>query len=211
MMINFDLWISFVATVIILAITPGPSVLLATANSMNHGLKNTLGTILGDLSANLIQIFLASVGLASILLASNEIFQLMKWVGVGYLIYMGVRKWINNETPLVLNKSNQGKSFLKLYSQGFLVSASNPKAIIFFAALFPVFIDPMLPFITQIIILAITFICIDGITLLIYAHFATRLKSHLQNKKKLYLQNRIIGSLLIGSGILLSFVRKSNN
>ena len=89
------------------------------------------------------------------------------------------------------------------------MSAANPKAIVFFAALFPLFIDPHLAFGPQIVYLALIFLAIDGISLLIYAFFATKLKAYLENQKKVYLQNKIIGILLISSGILLSMVKRS--
>ena len=91
---DFTLWLSFVGTVLILVWTPGPSVLLATANSMKYGAKKTTGTILGDLTANLLQITLASAGLASIVISSGELFQVIKWLGVVYLVFMGVKKII---------------------------------------------------------------------------------------------------------------------
>ena len=96
-------WFSFVATVTILVITPGPSVLLATANSMKHGSAKTIGTILGDLSANLCQIILASIGLASIVISSGSIFQIVKWCGVAYLVYMGIMK-ILSKPEIILKK-----------------------------------------------------------------------------------------------------------
>ena len=92
---EFSIWIAYVATVTILVITPGPSVLLATANSMKYGANKAVGTILGDLSANLCQIVLASIGLASIVISSGELFQLIKWCGVAYLIYMCIMKIIS--------------------------------------------------------------------------------------------------------------------
>lgn len=204
-------WISFVGTVLIIGITPGPSVLLATANSMNHGIKKTTGTILGDLSANTLQIILSSLGLATIVVSSGEIFNLIKWVGVGYLIYMGVVQLISNPKVGQFNKKEKEKSFLKLYSEGFLMSAANPKAIVFFAALFPLFIDSNLVFIPQVVILGITFLAIDGICLLFYVNFASKLKNYLENQKKVHLQNRIIGTLLILSGIALSTVKRTSN
>lgn len=209
-MVDFDLWISFVMTVGLLVFTPGPSVLLASANSLNHGFKNTVGTILGDLSANLIQMILAAAGLASLLMASGEIFLLMKWAGVIYLIAIGVKKFFSrsNFLPTQVNKTRS--SFRRLYFQGFLVSASNPKAIIFFSALFPVFIHPGWPFIPQLAILALTFILLDGFSLLLYAYFARRMQRVLADQKRLGWLNRIVGSLLIGSGVFLSFVRRSN-
>lgn len=207
---DLTLWISFIGTVLILVFTPGPSVLLATANSMKYGAKKTTGTILGDLSANLLQIILASAGLATIVISSGELFQLIKWFGVAYLIYIGIRKIIT--TPKIeLNKRNsKERNFLDLYTEGFLMSAANPKAIVFFAALFPLFINETLPFIPQVIILGITFLVLDGISLFVFTHFAMKLKEYLENKEKVHLQNKIVGSLLILSGVMLSFVKRTN-
>ncbi|PKV52712.1 threonine/homoserine/homoserine lactone efflux protein [Aquimarina sp. MAR_2010_214] len=207
---NLTLWISFIGTVFIIAVTPGPSVLLASANSMNYGTKKTVGTIFGDLSANAIQILLSSLGLASIVISSGDIFGLIKWIGVGYLIYMGVTKIISKPNVEQFKKENREKDFLKLYSEGFFMSASNPKAIVFFAALFPLFIDESLAFAPQVLLLGITYLLIDGISLFMYVRFASRLKKYLENKEKIHLQNKIIGSLLIFSGVLLSMVRRTN-
>ncbi len=208
---NLTIWISYVGTVLILTLTPGPSILLATSNSMKYGAKKTTGTILGDLSANLLQIILASTGLASIVVSSGEIFQLIKWFGVLYLIYLGIRSIIS--TPkIVLDKSDSGdKNFLKLYTEGFFMSAANPKAIVFFAALFPLFINEHHPFLPQVLILAITFLVLDGLSLSFYTHFATRLKDYLEDKEKVHLQNKLVGTLLILSGLMLSLVKRTSN
>ena len=209
-MMDLDLWTSFVMTVGLLAFTPGPSVLLVSANSLGHGFKNTLGTILGDLSANLVQMMLATAGLASLLMASGEMFLLMKWAGVIYLIAIGVKKFFSKGHSVPVSVDRSRSSFRRFYLQGFLVSASNPKAIIFFSALFPVFIHPGLAFIPQIATLALTFILLDGLSLLLYARFAMQMQRILADRQRLGWLNRIVGSLLIGSGIFLSFVRRSH-
>ena len=208
---NSTLWLSFLGTVLIICVTPGPSVLLATANSMNHGSRKAIGTILGDLSANTLQITLSALGLATIVTSSGEVFRFIKWIGVGYLIYMGVMKLIAKPKVGDFQKEKDDKSFFKLYSEGFLMSASNPKAIVFFAALFPLFIDPSLPFTPQVVILGLTFLAIDGTCLSIYVHFASRLKTFLENKQKIHLQNKIVGTLLILGGIMLSFVKRTGH
>ncbi|VAW15327.1 hypothetical protein MNBD_BACTEROID03-828 [hydrothermal vent metagenome] len=207
---DLTLWISFIGTVLILTLTPGPSVLLITANSMKYGKKKTTGTILGDLSANLVQIILASAGLATIVISSGELFQSIKWFGVLYLIYMGAKKILVEPDIEINATSSKQKSFKSLYIEGFLMSAANPKAIVFFAALFPLFINKDLPFLEQVAVLAITFLVLDGLTLLIYTHFATKLKEYLENKRKASLQNKIVGSLLILSGFMLSLVQRTN-
>ena len=207
---ELTIWLSFVGTVLILAFTPGPSVLLATANSMKYGPVKTLGTILGDLSANLLQIILASAGLASIVIASGDLFQAIKWLGVTYLIYTGVMKMLKQPAIKFSGEGLKERGFWKLYAEGFLMSAANPKAIVFFAALFPLFIDQSLPIIAQISILTITFLSIDGLSLVIYVQFANRLKGYLENSRKVHLQNKIVGLLLILSGLLLSRVQRVN-
>ncbi len=172
---DFTLWISFVGTVLVLTLTPGPSVLLVTANSMKYGAKKTTETILGDLSANLVQIILASAGLASIVLSSGELFQFIKWLGVLYLIYIGVKKIVTEPDIEISTEKEFHKSFKGLYAEGFLMSAANPKAIIFFAVLFPLFINGSLPFLKQVVILAITFLVLDGLSLMVYSfHFKIR-------------------------------------
>lgn len=210
-MIDSTLWLSFVATVFILVITPGPSVLLASANSMKYGAKKATGTIFGDLSANLIQIMLASAGLATIINNSGEVFQWIKWLGVAYLVYMGIQKLTENSTIEIKSNTTKEKSYFKLYTEGFLMSAANPKAIVFFAVLFPLFINESMPFIPQVGILAITFLLLDGFSLLVYTRFASTLKTYLENKEKVGLQNKIIGVLLIISGVLLSLVKRVHN
>lgn len=208
---EMTLWLSFVGTVLILVITPGPSVLLATANSMKYGKGKTLGTIAGDLSANLCQIILASAGLATIVVSSGEVFQFIKWCGVAYLIYMGIMKIAYKPRIDLSSDKKENGSFAKLFLEGFLMSAANPKAIVFFAALFPLFLNQTNPLLPQIAILAISFLVLDGLSLVTYAVFAERLKSYLENQEKVHLQNRIVGGLLILSGIMLSMVKRTNH
>lgn len=207
---ELTIWLSFVGTVLILVITPGPSVLLATANSMKYGVGKTTGTILGDLSANLCQIILASLGLASIVVRSGELFQIIKWCGVAYLIYMGVTKILAKPNIQLSVSTGEERNFSKLFMEGFLMSAANPKAIVFFAALFPLFINANMAFLPQVIILSLTFLVLDGLSLLFYSLFAERLKVYLENQEKIHLQNKIVGALLILSGLLLSMVKRTN-
>ncbi len=208
-MISFELWLAYVATVSIIVITPGPSVLLAASHGMSHGLNKTYDTISGDLSANIIQMTLAALGLGAILLASESLFYGMKWVGVGYLIYMGIKQWLTSPQNMFKLEKEKSTSTKKLFITGFSVSASNPKAILFFAALFPMFIDPALAKLPQIIILGITFIILDGSSLIIYAKFAEKIKSWLESKGKANYQNKIIGTLLLLAAGALSLVKRN--
>ena len=197
---------SFVVTVAIFTLTPGPSVLLVTANSLAHGPSKTIGTILGDLTANSLQILLASIGIASVVQSWPEGFQVLKWFGVSYLMFIGVKKLVQRNFSKSESTRNNQKGFAQLYFQGFLMSAVNPKAIIFFAALFPLFLNSTAPLAPQVSILGITFLSIDGVSLFIYAMLAFQLGSGLSNHSR-RLQGKIVGIILIICALLLSLKR----
>ncbi len=198
---SFELWITYVGTILVLMITPGPSQLLMLSNSIGNGFRRSLATASGDLTANLLQMIVASLGLASIILKAQALFMIIKWAGVAYLIYLGIKLICSNNDNR--NVSSQRTSVGRLYLQGFLTSAANPKAVIFFAALFPQFIDTSSQLLNQFAILSITYLTIDGLFLCCYGKFADAL-----NKNQLPLiintrMNYLAGSLLIGAAILL--------
>lgn len=138
---SMNLWIAYIGTVLLMMSTPGPSQLLMLSNSIGNGFRRSLFTAAGDLSANLVQMIVASVGLASVLASSTTFFVAIKWAGVGYLVYLGLKLLLARKPPESALEPPK-RSARALYWQGFLTSAANPKAVVFFAALFPQFIDP---------------------------------------------------------------------
>ena len=197
---SFEVWLAYVGTVLVLMITPGPSQLLMLSNSIGNGFKRSLATASGDLSANLLQMVVASLGLASLIVKAHTLFLFIKWAGVAYLVYLGAK--------IVLSSGNGKKSgsrrtsIKKLYLQGFLTSAANPKAVIFFAALFPQFIDPSLPLFTQFVVLSATYLTIDGLFLCCYGKFADTISAR-QSAYAGRIMNYVAGSLLVGAAVLL--------
>jgi len=160
---------------------------------------------MGDLTANAIQMVIAAAGLATILYTSQYAFVIIKWLGVAYLIYMGVRQFFKKTNP-ELSENGGEKSVRALFMQGFVTSASNPKAIIFFAALFPQFVDPASPTASQFAILGLTYLVMDGFFLSIYGIFASWIRQQFSKHIAKHL-NRISGSFLILAAILLGFKR----
>ncbi len=120
---------------------------------MNHGSRKAVATILDDLSANTLQILLASLGLATIITTSASVFNAIKWVGVAYLIYLGISKLLSKAGTNNLLEEKREKSLFKPYSEVFLMSASNPKATAVIAAFCPLPIDQRRPFAPQVIAL----------------------------------------------------------
>ena len=198
---NIEIWIAYLSTVLLLMSTPGPSQLLMLSNSIENGFRRSIFTACGDLTANFLQMLVASYGLASVIRGSAEFFIWIKWAGVGYLIYLGLRQIFARRTIDVQGQRKE-RSLASLYWQGFITSASNPKAVIFFAALFPQFINPSEPLLSQFAILSATYITIDGTLLCFYGLFAQWVSVRLRSRYGQYF-NRVTGSLLIGAAILL--------
>lgn len=170
---SIETYLLYLGTVLVFfAHPPGPSQLLFIGGSMQHGLKRALPIMAGDLSANALQIIIAGFGLASLIALSASAFTAIKWMGVAYLVWIGIRM-IRDAT-----RTRQIKEAPKrgvLFRRGFMTSAANPYAVVFFAALFPQFIDPQMAVTPQVAILGLTYLVIDGAILVAMGATATRL------------------------------------
>ncbi|MGO2234570.1 MAG: LysE family translocator [Marinomonas sp.] len=196
---SIEVWLVYFGTVLAFMFPPGASHILMLSNSIVNGFKKSIATACGDLSANFLQMTAASIGLAASLRSSQQIFEVIKWAGVAYLIYSGLRLFFSNQSGL---KNTSPRSIRSLYWQGFITSASNPKAIIFFAALFPQFISTSQPLLPQFIVLSITYLVVDGLFLCFYGKSAASFAKKFQSRIGHYF-NKISGSLLIAAAILL--------
>ena len=179
---SFDIWLTYLATVLAFMITPGPSHLLMLSNSMTHGFRPSLATAAGDLTANAFQMIAAGLGLAALLVASQNALAVVKWAGVAYLIWMGIRMWRQANYAQATAGAASSASLKTLWGQGFLTSAANPKAVVFFAALFPQFIDPSRPFLPQFLALSVTYLAVDGTFLTSYGISASWLAQRLKGR-----------------------------
>ncbi len=199
---NFETWLAFVAASMVLTMTPGPSIILGVVHSMNYGAKNTLFTALGDISANFIQMILVAVGLGVVIASSDVAFQLIRWFGIVTLIFMGAKMLLSKPKSLNFSQLCNTISRRKLFLNGFLVAAGNPKAIIFFTAFFPQFIDPDKPLIGQLIIMCPTMAALDFIWVMLYALSAQRFLGFMKSRPSLL--NNIGGSALLGASAFLA-------
>jgi len=181
--------------------TPGPSQLLMISNSISSGFHRSVVTAAGDLTANFIQMIVASVGLVGIISSSREFFVVVKWTGVIYLVYLGLGL-ILSKTGTQSHSQERIRTNKGLYWQGFFTSATNPKAVIFFAALFPQFINPQTKLFGQFVILSSTYLIIDASFLVCYGKFAEWISMKLTLSARQHL-NKASGLFLIGAAILL--------
>ena len=181
---------------------PDTSQLLVILNSLRHGLKKSVWTISGDLSANCVQMIAAAFGLSAIIAISATAFVWIKWLGVAYLAWIGFQLIVSKETLQDIQAS-KGDTAFRLYRQGFFTSMANPFAVVFFGALFPQFINPANPILVQLLILATTYIVIDAAILLLWGWLGSR-AAHGLTRISLGIVNKMCGLVIIGAAVLLA-------
>ena len=210
----FENYFLFSAIALVATVTPGPAIMLVSANSAGYGIRKAIYTILGNISGLFCMSLLSVLGLSTLILCSSPIFFVLKIIGALYLIYLGVRLWRHGFTGKKVFHSSETKQLepppsLKLYLQGLFVALSNPKAIAFTTALFPQFIEPELSLVPQFICLVTIFMSLSFACLLGYAILATKAKQRIEQKccfQKRF--GRIFGSVFIGFGIAMALARQ---
>lgn len=201
-------WLSFVGASLVFGLIPGPSVCFTTAHALKHGARRTWPTILGQLMANCCQIIVVLFGMTRILGQSVLFFQGLKICGAVYLIYLGYRQWTAGKPHLDIQKQVNSKTVRKAFMDGFIVCGTNPKAILYYAALLPQFVLPTWDEKAQLIILAVTSVIIAALVLAFYTMLANRARYWFSSKKYWKTQNRLTGILMIGAGITLTMVSR---
>ena len=181
-MVISELWGAYLIAVLAVMIVPGPSHLLMVSNSLAFGSFRAMATAAGDLSANTIQIILAGLSFSFIVVSYPLSFEILRWLGISYLLYLGFSKVIFSKSLRIKPaQSNHGN----LWFQGFFTSLTNPKAVLFFAALFPQFISPDYDLFPQLFLLGVSYIMIDGIFLGFYGFLGGRIQTNEFLKAKL--------------------------
>jgi threonine/homoserine/homoserine lactone efflux protein len=198
-----DIYLVYLAAVaVFFATPPDTSQLLIISNSVRHGLRRSVYTIAGDLTANSLQMTGAAFGLAAIIATSASAFIWIKWLGVAYLVWIGVQLILSKEKADHVTANTSGQSF-RLFRQGFVTSMANPFAVVFFGALFPQSIDPTMPVLPQLFILGITYLVVDGAILLLWGWLGVRAATALK-RFSFGLVNKVCGALMIGAAALLA-------
>ncbi len=203
---DLHLYLAFVAAVTVLMLIPGPNVALIVANSVTYGFRYGLLTVAGTSSAMLVQLALTALGMTELLGQLGSWFDWIRWIGVAYLVYLGVTTW--RAPPLRLTDVRaEPKSAHAMYSRALLVSLTNPKTLFFYGAFFPQFVVMGHDVGLQVALLSATFVFIAIAVDSSWAVLANRARRFLAMHGKL--RNRISGGILIGAGIGLAFARRS--
>ena len=198
-------WSLYVAAVLILTLSPGPSVLMCVSTSVNLGTRHAMVAAAGSTTAIVGIMALSALGLGAALAASETLFDTLKWAGAIYLAYLGITSLLSSKSEIAVTGRPYVTTWRQLFLKGFLVGASNPKALLFFGALFPQFIDPHAPREAQFLILGATFVFFEMFWLTIYALSAARAKQWLQRPRRAAMFNRVTGVVfLVAAGLLVS-------
>ena len=197
---SLSLWLGFLAATVLLSVSPGPGAAAVTSTGLREGYAAALRVIVGMQLALFVQLAIVAAGLGALLAASETAFDVLKLCGAGYLVWLGIAKWRADLAPPPVN----GAVARGLLGQGLLVNLTNPKAIVFMAALVPQFIDPAKPQLAQFLIIAATICSVDLIVMSGYALLAARLGRWLHDARARRAQNRFFGGVFVVAGIMLA-------
>jgi homoserine/homoserine lactone efflux protein len=205
---SLELYLAFMLASFVLMVTPGPNMALTVANSLAHGPRRALLTVAGAASALAVHLTVIGVGLGWLTALLAGWFEVLRWIGVVYLLWLGWNEWRAKPVPLDPAKIPP-MAGSRLWGQGFLVCLTNPKVLLFLAAFFPQFIVPGRPVLPQMALLGATFIAIGFLCDSTCALVAGRMRHRLQDARRMRLRHRVTGTLLIGTGIGLALARRA--
>lgn len=203
-------YLLYLAAVALLVLSPGPTMLMCITTAIHRGPRKAMLSAGGSVTAVLGVMLLSALGLGALLAASETAFTIAKVVGAAYLIWLGVKTFFSQGTQLG-NDSDTDSSEMTgraSYLRGFLVGASNPKALLFFTAFFPQFLDPSAAFVPQFAILALTFMASELTVLTACALGVSRIAPLLRQSGPMRWVNRICGGLFTVMGAALLFTRR---
>lgn len=218
-------WLLYLIAVLVLTAAPGPSSLLCMTKSVVSGWRVGVLTAFGSLTAITLILTLSFTGLGMVIASSDLIFTIVKWLGACYLIYLGIRSFFSAKTTYHLDLQDEGKDtqpvasslarhfamthFKQHFFSGFMVGISNPKAILFFTALFPQFIDSTADMLPQYFLFASTFIVLELSWLFFYTYMGSKSSAWLMKSGRAKLFNRLTGGVFVGAGALLLITQKN--
>ncbi len=207
---KMEIWLYYLLAIFVLTASPGPSTLLCLTKSVTLGFRASVFTAFGSLTAIVGILTLSFTGLGLVIASSEILFNIIKWTGAAYLIYLGYKAFTSKEhTYQQKEKIDASKaSYFSSFISGFIVGASNPKAIVFFTALFPQFINIDAPLLNQYLIFAFSFAAMEFFVLLTYAYFGSKSSKWIYKNGRARQFNQLTGGVFIGAGIFLSGANK---
>lgn len=206
---DLDIWLAMLVASIVISVSPGAGAVVSMNYGLKYGLKRSYAAIFGLQMGLFIQTFIVVVGLGSLIMSSLVLFNVIKWIGVAYLIFIGVMKFM--EKPILPSDTENIKAFSasKAFIQATLINCTNIKATVFLVAFIPQFLDPNKELLSQFVIICATLIGVDIIVMTGYSSLAYRLKFMIKSLRAVRIQNRITGAFLLLAAFFVSTAKRA--
>lgn len=196
-------WLAYVVTAIVFSLAPGSGTVNSISNGLSYGTRKSLASIAGLQLGLMIHIALVGAGIGALVAQSALAFSIIKWVGVVYLVWLGIQKW-RVRSSMVAQQNSTDMSSWTLMRKAVLINLTNPKSIVFLVALFPQFLNPSEPQMPQLLVLGITTVIIDGIVMLGYTSLAAQMGRFIRSDRVMGRINKVFGGMFMGCGALLA-------
>ncbi|MBV0933514.1 LysE family transporter [Marinobacterium weihaiense] len=199
---NVEIWLALLGTAVLISLSPGAGAATAMSAGLTYGIRGSGWTTCGLMAGYAIQILIVSVGLGSLIATSPELFKVIKWVGVSYLVWLGLQFWRQRQSADI--ESQTAAPGPMRFWQAMLINITNPKGIVFLVALIPQFIDPLHPQQAQLLLISATLLVIDMCVMTGYSGLAATLRHRFVDPAAVLWQQRLTGSALILAAMALS-------
>ena len=210
---DLHVWLAFLVASCVIAVSPGSGAVLSMSHGLSYGVRRTTATIVGLQLGLAVILLVAGLGVGAVLTASATAFTVIKVVGACYLLWLGWRQW---RAPVAKVDGDAAPSVgepdlttRQRVLRGFLTNVTNPKGIVFMAAVLPQFIQPTRPLWLQLLVLLATTVMVDVTVMHGYAWLAARLQGMLRSVRARRAQNRVFGGVLMAMGAFLFMFKRS--
>ncbi|MFC0139650.1 homoserine/homoserine lactone efflux protein [Erwinia mallotivora] len=204
---TIEWWLTYLLTTSILSLSPGSGAINTMSTGISHGYRGTAASISGLQVGLAAHIVLVGIGLGALFSQSVLAFEVLKWAGAAYLVWLGIQQW-RTSGAIDLQAVAKVMPRRRLFKRAVLVNLTNPKSIVFLAALFPQFVIPHQPQAMQYLVLGITTIAVDILVMIGYATLATRIAGWIKGPRQMKLLNRLFGGMFMAVGALLASARR---
>lgn len=201
---DIKIYAVFLVTTVMLILVPGPAAITVATQGAAYGPKRAVRGVLGVAGADVTYFALSATGIASLILASNLLFSAIKWCGVAYLVYLGLGALFGRAGTIRINAAPAQGRTPKLFYQGLAVQFANPKALLYFSALLPQFIDPTKPVLLQVFIMGASCLFADLLVYSVYSRIGSALARQNQKKWLLNAVNKAAGITLLYTGVRMA-------
>lgn len=207
---TLELYAAYLVASAFLLLLPGPTVMLVVSYALAEGRRAAWPTVLGVAAGDLVALSCSLAGVGAILSTSATLFTALKWAGAAYLVYLGLRMWRSAPRPEGEPAEDRPRTALPMAAHAFVVTALNPKGILFFIAFLPQFVSPGAPIAPQLVLLGATFVVLAIVNTALYALLAGSVRDAVRRPGVMRAVHRLGGSVLIGAGIMTATLRRAS-